>query len=44
MKDGNIKFNLRKTALKEIFSLIDSMPMRQEEMFNEECDDFSTNS
>ena len=30
-KDGWIKLNTRKTSLEEIFSLIDTMPMRQEE-------------
>ena len=36
-KDGGIKFNSRKTSLEEIFSLIDAMPMRQEEMLNDKC-------
>ncbi len=36
-KDGGIKFNSRKTSLEEIFSLIDTMPMRQEEMLNDKC-------
>ena len=36
-KDGGIKLNSRKTSLEEIFSLIDSMPMRQEEMLNDKC-------
>ena len=36
-KDGGIKLNSRKTSLKEIFSLIDTMPIRQEEMLNDKC-------
>jgi hypothetical protein len=36
-KDGGIKLNSRKTLLEEIFSLIDTMPMRQEEMLNDKC-------
>ena len=36
-KDGEIKLNSRKTSLEEIFSLIDTMPMRQEEMHNDKC-------
>ena len=36
-KDGSIKLNSKKTSLKEIFSLIDTMPMRQEEMLNDKC-------
>ena len=36
-KDGWIKLNTRKTSLEEIFSLIDRMPMRQEEMLNDKC-------
>jgi len=36
-KDGRIKLNSRKTSLEEIFSLIDTMPMRQEEMLNDKC-------
>ena len=36
-KDGGIKLNSRKTSLEEIFSLIDTMPMRQEEMLNDKC-------
>ena len=36
-KDGRIKLNSRKTSLKKIFSLIDTMPMRQEEMLNDKC-------
>ncbi len=36
-KDGGIKLNSRKTSLGEIFSLIDTMPMRQEEMLNDKC-------
>ena len=36
-KDGWIKLNTRKTSLEEIFSLIDTMPMRQEEMLNDMC-------
>tara|TARA_B100000945_G_scaffold93825_1_gene73328 strand:+ start:282 stop:695 length:414 start_codon:yes stop_codon:yes gene_type:complete len=36
-KDGGIKFNSRKTSLEEIFFLIDTMPMRQEEMLNDKC-------
>ena len=36
-KDGKIKLNTRKISLEEIFSLIDSMPMRQEEMLNDKC-------
>ncbi len=36
-KDGEIKLNSRKTSLEEIFSLIDTMPMRQEEMLNDKC-------
>ena len=36
-KDGWIKLNTRKTSLEEIFSLIDTMPMRQEEMLNDKC-------
>ena len=36
-KDGWIKLNTRKTSLEEIFALIDTMPMRQEEMLNDMC-------
>ena len=36
-KDGGIKLNSRKISLEEIFSLIDTMPMRQEEMINDKC-------
>ena len=36
-KDGGIKLNSRKTSLENIFSLIDTMPMRQEEMLNDKC-------
>ena len=36
-KDGGIKLNSRKTSLEEVFSLIDTMPMRQEEMLNDKC-------
>ena len=36
-KDGGIKFNSRITSLQEIFSLIDTMPIRQEEMLNDKC-------
>ena len=36
-KDGGIKLNSRKTSLEEIFFLIDTMPMRQEEMLNDKC-------
>jgi len=36
-KDGGIKLNSRNTSLEEIFSLIDTMPMRQEEMLNDKC-------
>ena len=36
-KDGGIKLNSRITSLQEIFSLIDTMPMRQEEMLNDKC-------
>ena len=36
-KDGGIKLNSRKTSLEKIFSLIDTMPMRQEEMLNDKC-------
>ena len=36
-KDGGIKLNSRKTSLEEIFSLIDTMPIRQEEMLNDKC-------
>ena len=36
-KDGEIKFNSRKTSLEKIFSLIDKMPMRQDEMLNDKC-------
>ena len=36
-KDGWIKLNTIKTSLEEIFSLIDTMPMRQEEMLNDKC-------
>ena len=36
-KDGGIKLNSRKISLEEIFSLIDKMPMRQEEMLNDKC-------
>ena len=36
-KDGEIKLNSRKTSLEEIFSLIDTMPMRQEEMLKDKC-------
>ena len=36
-KDGGIKLNKRKISLEEIFSLIDTMQMRQEEMLNDKC-------
>ena len=36
-KDGGIKLNSRNTSLEEIFSLIDTMQMRQEEMLNDKC-------
>tara|TARA_B100000686_G_C16575109_1_gene855045 strand:- start:220 stop:633 length:414 start_codon:yes stop_codon:yes gene_type:complete len=36
-KDGEIKLNSRKTSLEEIFSLIDTMTIRQEEMLNDKC-------
>ena len=36
-KDGRIKLNSRKISLEEIFSLIDTMPIRQEEMLNDKC-------
>jgi len=36
-KDGGIKLNSRKISLEEIFSLIDTMPMRKEEMLNDKC-------
>ena len=36
-KDGGIKLNSRRISLEEIFSLIDTMPMRQEEMLNDKC-------
>ena len=36
-KDGGIKLNSRKISLEEMFSLIDTMPMRQEEMLNDKC-------
>ena len=36
-KDGGIKLNSRKISLEEIFSLIDTMPMRQKEMLNDKC-------
>ena len=36
-KDGGIKLNSRKISLEKIFSLIDTMPMRQEEMINDKC-------
>ena len=36
-KDGGIKLNSRRISLEEIFSLIDTMPMRQEEMINDKC-------
>jgi len=36
-KDGGIKLNSRKTSLEEIFSLIDTMPMRQEELLKDKC-------
>ncbi len=36
-KDGGIKLNSKKISLEEIFALIDTMPMRQEEMLNDKC-------
>ena len=36
-KDGGIKLNSRNTSLEEIFSLIDTMQMRKQEMFNDKC-------
>ena len=36
-KDGRIKLNSKKISLEEIFALIDTMPMRQEEMLNDKC-------
>ena len=36
-KDGGFKLNSRKISLEEMFSLIDTMPMRQEEMINDKC-------
>ena len=43
-KDGGIKLNSRKISLEEIFSLIDTMPMRQEEMLNDKCQSLSSKS
>ena len=36
-KDGGIKLKSRKTSLEELFSLIDTMPMRKKEMLNDKC-------
>ena len=36
-KDGGINLNSRNTSLKEIFYLIDTIPIRQEEMLNDKC-------
>lgn len=36
-KDGGIKLDTTNSSLDEIFSLIDTMPMRQEEMIHDNC-------
>ena len=36
-KDGGIKLESEKTSLKTLFGLIDSMPMRQEEIQYDQC-------
>ena len=36
-KDGGIKLNSKKTSIKDIFNLIDTMPMRKEEMVKDKC-------
>ena len=36
-KDGGIKLNTRNSSLEKIFSLIDTMPMRQQEMLSDNC-------
>ena len=36
-KDGWIKLNSKKTSIKDIFNLIDTMPMRKEEMVKDKC-------
>ena len=36
-KDGGIKLNSKKTSIKDIFNLIDTMPMRKEEIVKDKC-------
>ena len=36
-KDGGIKLKSKKTSIKDIFNLIDTMPMRKEEMVKDKC-------
>ena len=36
-KDGEIKLDTTNSSLDEIFSLIDTMPMRREEMIHDNC-------
>ena len=36
-KDGEVKLNTKSSDLKEVFSLIDTMPMRKREMQSEKC-------
>ena len=36
-KDGELKLNSRKASLEKIFTLIDKMPMRKEEIINDKC-------
>ena len=36
-KDGEVKLNTNSSDLKELFSLIDTMPMRKRETQNEKC-------
>ena len=36
-KDGEVKLKTKKSDLREVFSLIDTMPMRKREMQSEKC-------
>lgn len=36
-KDGEIKLSTNRVELKDVFSLIDTMPMRKREMQSEKC-------
>ena len=36
-KDGEVKLNTKNSDLREVFSLIDTMPMRKREVQSEKC-------